>query len=120
MLAKRIDCEAAIASSCTDSEYMGKLRDRLPGFLDLVGNTPIGLASYNAGTDVIAGDPLGKLNISSTTIGERDLFVVGELRKRGIPTIMVLSGGYTKRSFQFVAESVSANRNGDRIRRPGL
>ncbi|MFC1759731.1 histone deacetylase [Planctomycetota bacterium] len=103
---KRVDCEIGITNSITDSEYMGKLHGRLPGFLDSVGRSPIGLAIYNAGTDVFTGDPLGGLSISSATIRERDLFVVGELRKRGIPTIMVLSGGYTKQSYQLVADSV--------------
>ncbi len=103
---KRIDCDVGIINSISDSEYMLELRDRLPGFLDSVGQSPIGLAIYNAGTDIFAGDPLGGLNISAPTIRERDLFVVGELRKRGIPTVMVLSGGYTKQSFQLVADSV--------------
>ena len=103
---KRVDCDVGITNSITDSQYMGELYDRLPGFLDSVGRSPIGLAIYNAGTDVFAGDPLGGLNISAETIRDRDLFVVGELRKRGIPTIMVLSGGYTKQSYQLVADSV--------------
>ena len=104
----RIDCGIGITSSCTDREYMRELHNRLPGFLDSVGNSPIGLAIYNAGTDVVAGDPLGNLNISANTIQERDLYVVGELRKRGIPTVMLLSGGYTRQSYQLVAESLIA------------
>ncbi len=103
---KRIDCDVGITNTITDAEYIGELRDRLPGFLDSVGQSPIGLAIYNAGTDVFADDPLGDLNISASAIRERDLFVVGELRKRDIPTVMVLSGGYTKQSFQLVADSV--------------
>jgi len=103
---KRIDCDVGITNAITDSEYMGELHSRLPGFLDSVGGAPIGLAIYNAGTDIVASDPLGGLDISAATILERDLYVVGELRQRGIPTIMVLSGGYTKESFQLVADSV--------------
>lgn len=102
----RVDCEVGITNACTDSEYMHELETRLPGFLDSVCNSPVGLAIYNAGTDVFAGDPLGGLDISADTICNRDLFVVRELRKRKIPTIMVLSGGYTKQSFQLVANSV--------------
>lgn len=105
---ERVDCDVGITKSTTDAEYMRELNDWLPAFLDSVGRTPIGLAIYNAGTDVFAGDPLGDLNISAATILERDLFVVNELRKRGIPTIMVLSGGYTKQSFRLVADSVIA------------
>lgn len=105
---KRIDCEVAITSAITDAEYMAELQNRLPGFLDSVGRSPIGLAIYNAGTDIFAGDPLGGLDISAETILQRDLLVVRELRERQIPTIMVLSGGYTKQSYQLVADSVIA------------
>lgn len=115
---KRVDCEVAITSACTDHEYISHLHDRLPGFLDSVGNSPIGLAVYNAGTDVLAGDPLGGLNISADAILARDLYVVGELRKRGIPTIMVLSGGYTKQSFRLVADSVIGIIDSETSRKP--
>ncbi|WP_425395858.1 histone deacetylase family protein [Aeoliella sp.] len=104
----RIDCEVALTYNCTNFEYMRELEARLPGFLDSVCNSPVGLAIYNAGTDVFMGDPLGGLDISAATILERDLFVVRELRKRNIPTIMLLSGGYTQESFQRVADSVIA------------
>ena len=102
----RIDCDVGITDSITSSEYLAELKNRLPGFLDSVCNAPVGMAIYNAGTDVFEGDPLGGLNISASAIRERDLFVVRELRQRGIPTVMVLSGGYTQQSFQLVADSV--------------
>jgi histone deacetylase 11 len=103
---QRIDCTVPITSACTEAEYLRALRDRLPGFLDSVGKSPVGLAIYNAGTDVLSGDPLGGLCISAAAILERDLFVVGELRRRGIPTVLVTSGGYTRQSFQVIADSV--------------
>ncbi len=104
---QRIDCAIPIAESISDAQYMKEIRNRLPGFLDSVGRSPIGLAIYNAGTDVFKGDPLGRLGISAATILQRDLYVVDELRKRGIPTTMVLSGGYTKQSYQLIADSVT-------------
>ena len=64
------------------------------------------MAIYNAGTDIVAGDPLGGLNISPQAILERDKFVVEELRRRQVPTVMLLSGGYTKQSFELIANSV--------------
>ncbi|MEZ6096639.1 MAG: histone deacetylase [Pirellulaceae bacterium] len=103
---KRIDCDVGITNACTDTDYMRELRDRLPGFLDSISKSRIGLAIYNAGTDVFVGDPLGDLKISASTIQERDLFVVNELSRRRIPTVMVLSGGYTEQSYELVANSV--------------
>ena len=102
---KRVDCEIPVSSSTTDSEYLGELEAKLPGFLDSVGRQNVGIAFYNAGTDIFASDPLGQMSISADAILKRDLFVVGELRKRNIPTVMVLSGGYTKESYRLVADS---------------
>lgn len=105
---KRIDCEVPLTSSTTDSEYIFELRNTLPNFLDSVCRSKVGIAIYNAGTDVFVGDQLGGLNVTAKSILHRDLFVVNELRKRGLPTVMVLSGGYSKQSFQLVADSVIA------------
>jgi histone deacetylase 11 len=103
---KRIDCDVGINRDCTDTDYMRQLHIRLPGFIDSVSNSRVVLAIYNAGTDVFEGDPLGNLNIAASTIRKRDLFVVNELRKRHIPTVMVLSGGYTQQSYALIADSV--------------
>jgi len=46
------------------------------------------------------------LRVSTETILKRDLLVVSELRKREIPTVVVLSGGYTKESYRLDADSV--------------
>jgi histone deacetylase 11 len=103
---ERIDCNLPLTSACQDAEYLRTLHQNLPGFLDSVGRSPIGLAIYNAGTDVFAADPLGDLSLSATAILERDLYVTTQLRERGIPTVMVLSGGYSAQSYQLVADSV--------------
>ncbi|MEM8679570.1 MAG: histone deacetylase [Planctomycetota bacterium] len=103
----RIDCAVPIHSTCTDDEYLGALQQRLPGFIDSITNQPVALAIYNAGTDVFRGDPLGGLHLSADAILARDLFVVEQLRKRGIPTVMLLSGGYTRESHQLVATSIA-------------
>ncbi|MCE9548021.1 MAG: histone deacetylase [Planctomycetia bacterium] len=103
----RIDCPVPITSACTEREYLAALMDKLPGFLDSVGRSrPIRLAIYNAGTDVYEGDQLGRLHVSPAGVLERDLFVIDQLRQRGIPTFMLLSGGYSPVSYQLVADSV--------------
>lgn len=105
---QRIDCPIPISSHCTEIEYQCLFEEHLPGFLDSVSRSQIGLAVYNAGTDVFAGDPLGRLNLSAAAVLKRDLYVVGELWRRGLPTVMLLSGGYTQQSYQLVADSVIA------------
>jgi len=103
----RIDCDVPLASGCHELDYLHEVVTRLPGFLDSISQSqPLALAIYNAGTDVHIEDRLGQLGVSSGGILQRDLLVVGELRRRGIPTVMLLSGGYTSISYQLVAESV--------------
>ncbi|HUS40334.1 MAG: hypothetical protein WBF93_20775 [Pirellulales bacterium] len=87
---------------------MDELKQRLPGFLDSITRSKsVALAFYNAGTDVYEGDQLGGLHLTASGVLDRDLYVVAELRKRKIPTVMLLSGGYSSESYQLVANSVN-------------
>jgi len=96
-----------VLANCTGAEYQRLLDRTLPGFLDAVGRSArVGLAVYNAGTDVYEGDTIGGLGLSAAAVLERDLFVVEQLRTRGIPTVMLLSGGYSQESYQLVAATV--------------
>jgi histone deacetylase 11 len=101
---RRVDCDAPLSYGCGEADYLDAVRARLPRFLDGIG--PVGLAVYNAGTDVFAGDQLGGLRVSADGVPARDAFVLGELIGRRIPTVMVLSGGYSGDSFRMVAATV--------------
>lgn len=104
---QRIDCNLPVANECAGAEYLAELREQLPGFLDNIGRSQtIELGVYNAGTDVLAGDPLGGLSLSAADILERDLFVMNEFRRRKIPVVMLPSGGYTAESYRLIATSV--------------
>lgn len=105
---QRIDCSVGLGSGCGDDEHLDAMHSQLPGFLDSVCRSPTGLAIYTAGTDVVEGDPLGNMALSAGAIRVRDCFVISQLRKRGIPAVMVTGGGYTAQSYQLVAESVIA------------
>jgi len=61
---------------------------------------------YNAGSDVLRSDPLAGLALTPDDMAERDLFVVTEVRGRGIPLAMVLSGGYGSLSWVAHARSI--------------
>ena len=105
-LQNRIDCAVPLPADCTGTEYLRLLERSLPGFLDSLGrNGRIGLAIYNAGTDVFEGDPLGDLRVSAADMLKRDLYVIETLRARSIPVVMLLSGGYTRESYRLVASS---------------
>ncbi|ALC47955.1 HdacX, partial [Drosophila busckii] len=61
---------------------------------------------YNAGTDVLAGDPLGNLSLTPEGVLERDCLVFSTFRSLGIPVVMLLSGGYMKSSSRVIADSI--------------
>lgn len=104
---ERIDCNVPLAAGCGDDEYLGNLRDRLPGFLDSISRGQrVALAIYNAGTDIYADDALGGLSVSAEGVLARDVYVVEQLRERNIPVAMLLSGGYSEASHRLVANSV--------------
>ena len=105
---ERIDCNLPLPFNCTGAEYRRTLGGKLPGFLDSISRSgPVKLAIYNAGTDVFSEDKLGGMCLSADDILARDLSVITELRKRRIPVVMVLSGGYSGESYRLVAATVS-------------
>ncbi|GAB2275822.1 histone deacetylase [Dionaea muscipula] len=64
------------------------------------------LVVYNAGTDILEGDPLGQLKISSDGVISRDEKVFAFARKKNVPIVMLTSGGYMKSSAQVIADSI--------------
>lgn len=61
---------------------------------------------YNAGTDVMRGDSLGRLDITPAGIVERDEVVFSECVRRGVPVVMVTSGGYQRSTARVIADSI--------------
>lgn len=88
-----------------DDIYLSVLKEELPKFMEA--NNKARLAFYNAGSDIIAGDSLGNLNVSFDGVVERDRFVIEMLRSMDIPTVVMTSGGYTKESYKLVSSLAS-------------
>lgn len=61
---------------------------------------------YNAGTDCMHGDPLGRLNISPNGIILRDQVVFQECFDAKVPVVMILSGGYQLSNAPVIADSI--------------
>jgi histone deacetylase 11 len=105
---ERVDRPVPLPTGTDGETYLLELQRALPPWLDeITSEVRPALAIYNAGTDVVADDPLGALALSPQNVLERDVFVVESLTRRGIPTAMVLGGGYTQESFRLVADSVA-------------
>ncbi|CAN8252320.1 unnamed protein product [Cochlearia groenlandica] len=100
---KFIDQKVEVASGTTTDEYLRKLEEALE-----VASRRFQpeLVIYNAGTDILDGDPLGRLKISPDGITSRDEKVFRFARERDIPVVMLTSGGYMKSSARVIADSI--------------
>ena len=94
-----------LRAGLNSDEYLKTLKAELPLFLD--SNPHPTLAFYNAGTDIVATDKLGALNVSYDAVNERDRFVVDLLREKNIPTVIMTSGGYSNDSYKLIADLAS-------------
>lgn len=90
-----------LKSRTGDDVYLSVLKEELPKFMQA--NHKPKLVFYNAGSDILAGDSLGDLNVSYEGVVERDKFVIELLSSIGIPTVIMTSGGYTKDSYKLIA-----------------
>jgi histone deacetylase 11 len=105
---ERLDCAVQVPPGSTGRDYLRLLTAHLPGFLDGISKTNrVRFAIYNAGTDVYEYDSLGGLRVSPEEIVERDWFVVEQLLERDIPTLLLLSGGYHRDNYRFIADSIA-------------
>lgn len=62
---------------------------------------------YNAGTDIMDGDPLGLMRVSARGVQNRDEMVFDWAFKKKIPIAMVLSGEYQQSNAPAIAGSIS-------------
>lgn len=97
---KRFPEVYGMPSMISDDEYLYYLREHLPAFLDQ--HRHASLVFYNAGTDILADDPIGRLNVSADGVFERDRFVIDQLDERGLRWVMLPSGGYTAQSHELM------------------
>ncbi|HZW60898.1 MAG TPA: histone deacetylase [Candidatus Babeliales bacterium] len=100
---KYITFDFPVKRGITDDHYLGILQDELPKAIQIFKPD---LIIYNAGTDIYKEDPLGFMSISAEGIIARDQFVVSHARAHNIPLLMVLSGGYTRKSADIISRSI--------------
>jgi histone deacetylase 11 len=97
---QRFDGVHGVHSMLTEDEYLFFLREHLPAFLDH--HSHASLVFYNAGTDILDGDPLGRFAVSAEGVAERDRYVIDQLDMRGLKWVMLPSGGYTQQSHELM------------------
>ncbi len=92
-----------LAADITGAEYLEVLARQLDAAFD---RWRPELIVYNAGSDVLATDPLTDLALTDADLAERDLVVATAARDRGIALAMLLSGGYGPHSWQAHVRSI--------------
>ncbi|KAL3655703.1 histone deacetylase [Castilleja foliolosa] len=100
---RNINQKVEVASGTTTNEYLSRLDGALKVATDAFDPE---LIIYNAGTDILDGDPLGRLKISPDGIATRDEKIFLFARKRDTPLVMLTSGGYMKSSAKVIADSI--------------
>lgn len=102
--AKRaIDCKVELESYTSDATYLDLVEKNLDKSLNAFEPD---ILVYNAGTDILEGDRLGCLSVSAKGILSRDLLVFQKASERGIPIVMLTSGGYLKVTAKIIASSI--------------
>lgn len=100
-----IDVDVPLFLGTGDKEYLTKLSAALDEAFRRC-QPPPQLVVYNAGTDILAGDPLGGLDVSEQGVIERDEMVFQAALKHGVPLVMITSGGYSKDSAACIAHTI--------------
>lgn len=101
---KAISCKIELQNYTQDAQYLEKLENGLEHSLN---SFHPDLLVYNAGTDIMDGDPLGNLSISPLGVVRRDEMVFMKAKERNIPIVMLSSGGYSRQSATVVANSIA-------------
>ena len=92
LIKQKSDQDIEVEDDITDEEYLNTVSKSL----DIVNKMNFNFVFYVAGVDIHKNDKLGKLNISTEGIIEREKMVIKNFYKNNVPLCGVLGGGYNK------------------------
>lgn len=87
------DLDVEVEAGTGDNHYFDALTEHIPYIFDRFAPD---FVIYDAGADPFEGDALGKLALSHRGLFRRDEYVLEECRRRHIPVMGVIGGGYDK------------------------
>ncbi|KAK9826406.1 hypothetical protein WJX81_000560 [Elliptochloris bilobata] len=99
-----IGVEMAFPCRTADETYLPALADALKRALQ---HFAPDLILYNAGTDILDGDPLGSCSVSAGGVVARDEMVFNAALSRRVPIAMALSGGYARDGHRVITQSIA-------------
>ena len=88
---ERSDLDVALAGGTGDAEYLELLLEHLP---NVIAKSQPQIVFFQAGADVLKGDPLANLQVTDQGLVQRDAIVIDQCARQGIPVVMTLGGGY--------------------------
>ena len=91
---EKSDLDIGLPDGTEDTEYLSILRKTLP---DLIDDVRPELIFFQSGVDVLESDKLGRLSLTLQGCKKRDEIVFSETKKRGIPVVFNMGGGYSKK-----------------------
>ena len=97
------DWSIAFPKGTDGHTYLAKLKTALP---EAIEKFKPDFIFYNAGSDVLATDPLSSFLLRVEDMNERDLFVVETARQNNVALAMVLAGGYGRESATAHSQSI--------------
>ncbi len=98
-----IDFNYPLSPSIRETDYLALVSESLESAIQKCSPD---LIIYNAGADILEGDPLGGMHISARGIVCRDEIVFTQALTHHVPLLMVLAGGYTRMSATATAHSI--------------
>ncbi|MEM9053319.1 MAG: histone deacetylase [Bacteroidota bacterium] len=91
---EKSDLDIPLPDGTMDQDYLKILRETLPGLMDEVSPD---LIFFQSGVDILESDKLGRLALTLNGSKQRDEIVFSEAKKRGIPVVFNMGGGYSKK-----------------------
>jgi acetoin utilization deacetylase AcuC-like enzyme len=88
---QRSGIDVALPDGTGDAEYLARLTEILPAIAEFQPE----ILFYQAGVDALAGDRLGRLRLSFSGLRQRDETIFDFVRKRALPIVVTLGGGYS-------------------------
>lgn len=87
------DLDIPLPDGAGDDEVLAAVERGLAHFAALASPD---LVLYQGGVDALASDTLGRLRMTHAGLAERDRRVLSHFRRRAIPVVLTLGGGYAK------------------------
>ncbi len=98
------DRDVTVPAGTGDEAYLKLLKHWLP---IVIRESNPDIVFHVAGCDALAGDPLANGRMTAEGIAKRDAYVVSECRKRNIPYVMTLAGGYSDGAWKAQYQSIA-------------